>query len=317
MVSHGTDTHHYGRIGAGAQGRLHRGGDLIQLPDAGAVRELADKHHIPLADAQDKVALAVREQGLDNVGGNRLALLQRADHEHAPCNIRGDAQLLGPHIDIAQHDVIGNDVLDEGTAVMLLLIIGLGGVEGNGSHSADGTADLIITKGEGSIVKLVAPAAEGLEGLSIGGDHGVGGVIDDRNIFRPALADHGQFAAGADDTLTVDDANGAVGIFFQLEYHILKNSARHSLSSLFHSPVKNIVQFANSHIISSLLPKSKKFLVFSTKNFFVFWAIFILFVFDRPGGADAPLRRGSKSGTPLVKVTNPGAAPPFPPAPDR
>ena len=39
-------------------------------------------------------------------------------------------EFLGPNIDVAQKDVIRDDALDEGRLVMLLLVIGLGTVQG-------------------------------------------------------------------------------------------------------------------------------------------------------------------------------------------
>ena len=163
----GADAHHHGALAAVPQGLLDGDGDLVQLLDAGPLGHLTDQDHIPLAHAEDKVALAVGEQGLDHIRGDGLSLFQRADHKHAPGNIGADPQLLGPHVDIAQHDIVGDDVLDEGAPVVLLLIIGLGGVQRHRGHGADGLADLVIAKGEGRVIKLVAPARQRLEGLSV------------------------------------------------------------------------------------------------------------------------------------------------------
>ena len=55
-----------------------------------ALGQLADQHHIALAHAEDKVVLAVREQGLDHIGGDRVALFQGTDQKHAPGKIGGD-----------------------------------------------------------------------------------------------------------------------------------------------------------------------------------------------------------------------------------
>ena len=95
---------------------------------------------------------------------------------------------------------------------MLLLIIGLGGIQGDRSHGADRFADLVVSKGERGIIELIAPAVERLEGLSVGCDHGPGGVVHHGHMLRPALTDHGQFAAGDDDALRIDNANGTVRV---------------------------------------------------------------------------------------------------------
>ena len=224
---HGADAHHHRGLPAGTEGLLNRGGDLVQLLDARALRHLADEDHVALADAEDEIVLPVREQGLDHVRGDRLPLLQGADHEYAPGHVRCDPQLLGPHIDIPQHDVIGDDVLDEGPPVMFLLVVGFGCIQRHRGHGADGLADLVVAKGEGCIVKLGSPAVQGLECLSLRRDDGAAGSIDGRHMLRPPLADHRQFAAGDDDALTVNDANRPVRIFLQLQHHILKNSSRH------------------------------------------------------------------------------------------
>ena len=111
---------------------------------------------------------------------------------------------------------------------MLLLIIGLGGVQRHRGHGADGLADLILSKGKSGVVELIAPAVEGLEGLSIGSHHGASRVIDDADVLCPALSDHGKLAAGDDDALSIDHAHRAIRVLLELQDYILKNSPRHS-----------------------------------------------------------------------------------------
>ena len=227
---HRADAHHHRGLTAGAQCLLDGGGDLVQVLDAGPLRHLPDQDHIPLTDAEDKVVLPVREQGLDHVRGNGLSLLQGADHEHAPGHVRHHPQLLGPHIDVPQHDVVGDDVLDKGPPVMFFLIIGLGRVQRHSGHGADRPADLVVPEGKGCIVKLRAPTVQRLEGLAVRCHDGAAGGIDDRNMLRPPLADHRQFAAGDHDALAVNDTHRPVRIFLELQHHILKNSSRHGRS---------------------------------------------------------------------------------------
>ena len=119
----------------------------------------------------------------------------------------------------------------KGAAVVFLLIIALGRVQRHRCHGADGLADLIVSKGKGRIVKLIAPAAEGLEGLTVKADHAAGSAVYRRHILAPALADHRQLAAGNDNALTVDHADGSIRVFLQLQNYVLKDSSGHGCSS--------------------------------------------------------------------------------------
>ena len=231
MHGDGAHAHHHGAFTIDPEGLLDLGGSLVQFLAARAVRQLADQNHIPLADAEDKVILAVREHGLNGLRGNGFPLLQGPDGEDAPADIGGHPQFLGPHINIAQHDVVGDDVLDEGTPVMLFLIIALGRVQRYRCHRTDGLADLIIAKGENGVIKLVSPAAERLEGLAVKADHAAGSAVYRRHILAPALADHRQLAAGNDNALTVDHADGSIRVFLQLQNYVLKDSSGHGCSS--------------------------------------------------------------------------------------
>ena len=62
-----------------------------------------------------------------NEGG--IAGLHLADQEHRPGRLRDKVQLLGADIDVPQQNVVGDDVLDKGGLVVLLLIVGLGAVQ--------------------------------------------------------------------------------------------------------------------------------------------------------------------------------------------
>ena len=95
---------------------------------------------------------------------------------------------------------------------MFLLIIALGRVQRHRRHGADGLADLIVPKSKGCVIKLIAPAAERLEGLAVKADHAAGSAVHRRHILSPALTDHGKLAARDHNALTVNDANGSVRV---------------------------------------------------------------------------------------------------------
>ena len=99
---------------------------------------------------------------------------------------------------------------------MLLFIIRLGGVECHGGHGADRSPDAVVAAGEDSIVKVVAPAGHGLEGLALDRDAAVLSGFDGLHIAGPLLADARQLAAGDHGSFVINDSDDAVGGFLKL-----------------------------------------------------------------------------------------------------
>ena len=90
------------------------------------VPQLLDEGEVGLVDGQHKIALLVREQGLDHVDGRHIGGAHLTDEEHGPGHLRDEMELLGTDIDVPQQDIVGDDALDKGGLVVLLLIVGLG-----------------------------------------------------------------------------------------------------------------------------------------------------------------------------------------------
>ena len=132
-------------------------------------------------------------------------------------------QFLGPHVDVAEHDVVGDDVLDKGAPVVLLLIVALGPVEGHACHGADRASDLVLAHGEDGVVEPGAQAAEGVEGPAVHGSDGPVRPVEHAHVFRPLPADEAQVTAGDHGTLGVDDADDPVCGFFDLQDNVLKD----------------------------------------------------------------------------------------------
>lgn len=119
-------------------------------------------------------------------------------------------QLLGPDVDITQKDIVGDDVLDKGCLVVLLLVVGLGPVEGHGRHGADQPGVVVLAADKHSIVKLGTPAGQRLEGLALKGDNLVSCGVHSLHRTGPTLSNIGQLIAGHHRSLGIDDANGSV-----------------------------------------------------------------------------------------------------------
>ena len=263
---HGADAHEDPALAVQAQGLLDGGGHLFHIPGGGGVVHLVDEGHVLLAHGQNEIVLPVGEQVLHQLQGHRLQpVVHRADDEHGPLHLGGHMQLLGPHVNVADEDIIGDDVLDEGALVVLLLIVILGAVEGHGSHGADGVADAVVAAGENGVVEMAAPAGQGLEGLALQRNAIALRRGDGLDIFAPLGADGRQLAAGDDGALRVHDADGAIGGLLKLQNHVLKNSTRHDgiLPSVIPAGLCAIC-CVSSRIISSLSRICKVFFIFST-----------------------------------------------------
>ena len=223
------DAHKHAALAVLAEGLLDAAGHGLQILAGGILVHLVDQRHILLTDADDEVVLPVGEQPLDHVHRDALQpLIHRAHHKDAAGSFGGNVQLLGTHIDVADKDVVGDDVLDERTLVVLFLVIALGGVQGHGGHGTDGAAHAVVAAGEHSVVKAHAPAGQRLEAFALQGDTGTLGGGDGLNELGPLLADARQLAAGDDRSLRVDDADGAIRGLFELKHCVLEYPARHS-----------------------------------------------------------------------------------------
>ena len=163
----GADTYHNHALAVGPQTLLNGNRNLVQLLEPRAVGHLPDQNHVPFSHVQNEIVLPVRVHGLNHVRRHRLALPQRPHYKYAPGQIGGHAQFLCPHINVAQHDIIRNNILDKGPAVVLFLIIGLGRVQGHRRHGTNRLAHIVLPKGKGGVIKLIPPAVEGLEGFAI------------------------------------------------------------------------------------------------------------------------------------------------------
>ena len=119
-------------------------------------------------------------------------------------------QLLGPDIDVPQQDVVGDDVLDKGGLVVLLLIVGLGPVEGHHGHGAEGLGLRVLPLDKGGIVELGAPAGQCLEGAALKADGAAVPPVDRLHHARPVLANAAQFVAGHHRSLRINHADGSV-----------------------------------------------------------------------------------------------------------
>ena len=136
-------------------------------------------------------------------------------------------ELLGADIDIAGQDIVGDDVLDKGSLVVLFLVIGLRAVERHIGHDANALGNFILAVHKDGIVKIRAPADQGFHGSLVHNHHGIRGTVETDHRLGPFFSNHGGFAAGYDIAVGINDADGAVSGFLHLDDHALKHAAGH------------------------------------------------------------------------------------------
>ena len=94
---------------------------------------------------------------------------------------------------------------------MLLLVEGLGIVQGNVSQLTEAPCSLVVAGAENCVLKVVGIADNRLEGLLTKGDDGIGCVAHLESGVRPTLAQQGHVGAGNHGTLGVNNAERTVG----------------------------------------------------------------------------------------------------------
>ena len=212
---------------------LNGPGGFQDLIRAVGGRQGLDHHDIRFVDVQHEVLLLVHKQPLHQLHRRHIRVLHLAHQQHYPGLIGDEMQLLGPHIHIAGQDVVGNDVLYEGSLVVLLLVIVLGLVESHRRNGADGAAHGIAALGEGRVVQLGAGRGQRAENPASGDDRLFSPFkIGKVEILQPGT-DHGKLTAGHHKALLVHHAKGPVYTVFHLDNHVLENPAGHNFSLLY------------------------------------------------------------------------------------
>ena len=253
MLGHGADTHKHAALAVNAQGLFDPLGHLFQLRGTGTLIHLMDQHHILLAHAEHKIVLPIREQTLDQIQRRGLqTFIHRPYHKYAAVYLSRHMQLLGAHVNIADKNIVGNDVLHEGALIVLLFIIILSGVQSHRRHGTHGTANTIVSAGKHRIVEMTAPAGQRLKGLALQRHTFAIGLLDGFDILAPLLTDARQLAAGDNSALGVNNADRAVSGLLELQYYILKNSTGHGTPSCSLSKRRRVL-CANCHAVAHII----------------------------------------------------------------
>ena len=158
MVGDGTDTDHNLLLQVGIHAVLDLLGDLDQILCHSSLWNLLDQHHIIFVQGDDIVVLAVRKETLDSIYQGNVNGFDGTHQEDSTTYLGGQLQFLCSDVDITQHDVVSDNIFDKGAFIVLLLIVALDPVEGNGSHGADESCLLVFALDKDGVAKLDAPA---------------------------------------------------------------------------------------------------------------------------------------------------------------
>ena len=172
VADHGADADGGLDLQVLGQGVLNALGNAVDLFAVAPLSEGLDDSDVRLVDGDDKILLAVGEQALDHVHRRDLRRAHLPDQKDRPEGLRGEVELLGTDVDIPQQDVVGDDGLHKGGLVVLLLIVGLGAVQGHRHHGADELGLLVTALDKGGIIVVGPPADQRFEGLVPVDHHG-------------------------------------------------------------------------------------------------------------------------------------------------
>ena len=101
---------------------LDRVCQLDQILDLTACLDLLDYNDVRLGDMQHEILLLVREHAVYHVDRGNIGRRLLAHEEYHARHIIAEVQLAGLDINIARQDVIQNDILYEGSLVVLFVI---------------------------------------------------------------------------------------------------------------------------------------------------------------------------------------------------
>ena len=227
MARHGADADDGFDEKLGVERLLNRLCDLDELFALGVRLDLLDDRNVRLIDGQYEVLLSVGEHACHHVHGRNVGSSDLPDEEHRARHVCYEMQLLGTDVHIAGQNVVGDDIFDKGSLVMLLFIIGLRAVERHVGHDAQASCDFVVALGEYGIVEIRAPADQRLEGLLVDHDNGIRRAVEPDDRLRPFFADQGRITTGNDVAVGVDHADHTVGSFLHLYDDTLKNATGH------------------------------------------------------------------------------------------
>ena len=147
-----------------------------------------------------------------------------ADKEYRTRHLCLEVELLGTDVDISGENIIGDNVLNEGTLIVLFFVIGLSEAEGNTSHTAQWAYLFGSTAYKDTVAKGGVPALEGQEALTAPFHQTVRRGSNGGYDLGEPFSRKGVITGRNDGAICVNDTNDLLGCISELFYNALKNT---------------------------------------------------------------------------------------------
>ena len=127
----------------GRNALLNAHGDRLKVLQLERSRQLLDKGRVRFRRGKQEIPVRRGKLAPDVFQHRRVGAGGLADDEHRAGRLGIEAKLLGAHIHIAGQNVVGDDVLDEGRRIVLVVVAGLGLAQRDGGHDRQRVGQLV------------------------------------------------------------------------------------------------------------------------------------------------------------------------------
>ena len=186
---------------------------------------------------QHEILLLVREHAVYHVDRGNISRRLLAHEEYHARHIVAEVQLAGLDINIARQDIIQNDILYEGSLVVLFVIQRLDIVDRNRNQRTDTARQFVLALYEYSVFQTRRTVTRCM--ISITAEtNDLAGEAQLSDCFLPHFTDTRQIGTCYDRTACVNNADRTIHRILHLQNNRLEQSRSHfhHLSRLFHAP---------------------------------------------------------------------------------
>ena len=183
------------------------------------LRDLLNYYYVLLADINNVVLGFIGNDILNNVVGSNLGSALELDNDNRTGLVVAHVELVRLDVNIIGKDVVKNNVLDEGTLVILLVIKALDVTKRDSENVCSLFCILILTLNKNNALALVL-GVDKLIGVAVLDE----GITGERELLFDALSgfsDLGELAASNDEAVLVDSTDvTAYDILHLMDYRL-------------------------------------------------------------------------------------------------
>ena len=181
---------------------------------------------------QHEILLLVREHAVYHVDRGNIGRRLLAHEEYHARHIVAEVQLAGLDINIARQDVIQNDILYEGSLVVLFVIQRLDIVNRNRNQRADAARQLVLTLYEYGVFQTRRTVTRCM--ISITAEtNDLAGEAQLSDCFLPHFTDTRQIGTCYNRTACVNNADRTIHRILHLQNNRLEQSRSHFTFPVF------------------------------------------------------------------------------------